>query len=496
MTTTYMHDFGMRQRQKTMFLPSINSRPNTRCGGLVDNSRVRRIPFTPTALMRSKTLGVDEFKALKRPSTAYINRINADIVPTIFPAARNSLYTKFTPDEWHRSNFSHYNASDKIRDNAERLREEAIRLAKEKDSITHLNNVESSKKLGERIADIAHWKEELEREKQRLLQTIKMVEDKKKNLEKVLADTEGPLKIAKENLYEREKRQGIDMVHDNVEQELMSEVDVIRLNQERLMNDIEQCKKQLGMNRAILHELERDSMDKFRAKQLDESAHGLTNTSKGIQHYNGIESSVITVNNPVQWMEFTEENIRRSQMEREASDQLAKRSDETMNQVIEEIWKQHNRTNVALDRRVHEVQHARNNLQNHLNKILNEIFDLEKNLELLRKTMNDKEQWLKVAETRLEVRNHRPNVELTADNPSSRLIHEVDDLKQTLSELYGKVRQGENALQHLLRQKVALEHDLGIKNNSLFIDRDKCLGVRKTLNMSSPANLATTVAYY
>ena len=40
-------------------------------------------------------------------------------------------------------------------------------------------------------------------------------------LEKALAETENPLHIAQECLYNREKRQGIDLVHDDVEKELI-----------------------------------------------------------------------------------------------------------------------------------------------------------------------------------------------------------------------------------------------------------------------------------
>ena len=36
----------------------------------------------------------------------------------------------------------------------------------------------------------------------------------------------------------------------------------------------------------------------------------------------------------------------------------------------------------------------------------------------------------------------------------------------------------------LLKAKSALEHDLSVKNNSLFIDREKCLGIRKTFPMA------------
>jgi len=43
------------------------------------------------------------------------------------------------------------------------------------------------------------------------------------------------------------------------------------------------------LNRAALHELERDSQDKFRARVLDSAAHNIKTTSRGINFYEGIQ---------------------------------------------------------------------------------------------------------------------------------------------------------------------------------------------------------------
>jgi hypothetical protein len=45
-----------------------------------------------------------------------------------------------------------------------------------------------------------------------------------------------------------------------------------------------------SLNRATLHELERDAQDKFRARVLDSAAHNTKTTSRGINFYEGIEN--------------------------------------------------------------------------------------------------------------------------------------------------------------------------------------------------------------
>ena len=45
----------------------------------------------------------------------------------------------------------------------------------------------------------------------------------------------------------------------------------------------------------------------------------------------------------------------------------------------------------------------------------------------------------------------------------------------------------EICVQDLLQNKARLEHDLKIKSNSLFIDREKCLSIRKSFPVVSLA---------
>lgn len=45
----------------------------------------------------------------------------------------------------------------------------------------------------------------------------------------------------------------------------------------------------VSLNRAAQHELEKDTGDKFVAQSLDETCHGLRNSSRGIAYHNGVE---------------------------------------------------------------------------------------------------------------------------------------------------------------------------------------------------------------
>ena len=55
-------------------------------------------------------------------------------------------------------------------------------------------------------------------------------------------------------------------------------------------------------------------------------------------------------------------------------------------------------------------------------QIQQEIFDIEKTLELLNKAIEDKLQPMKVAHTRLQARTNRPHLEKCRDEAQNRLV--------------------------------------------------------------------------
>lgn len=61
-----------------------------------------------------------------------------------------------------------------------------------------------------------------------------------------------------------------------------------------------------------------------------------------------------------------------------------------------------------------------------------------------------------------------------------RLVNEVFTIDDTLQTLKLRLREAQDTLQLLILNKSKLEHDLMVKANSLFIDKEKCMGMRKT----------------
>lgn len=78
-----------------------------------------------------------------------------------------------------------------------------------------------TKKLSQRIGDVTYWKNEAQNEMDKMTSEIEALTKSKCCLERALAETDNLIHIAQECLYYREKRQGIDQVHDDVENSLI-----------------------------------------------------------------------------------------------------------------------------------------------------------------------------------------------------------------------------------------------------------------------------------
>lgn len=386
---------------------------------------------------------------------------------------------KYNPPEWHESNYAKYYQSFAGRDNAERVRHDAKDVMKETEALTNKTQAESTKKLAERLKDINFWKSELEREINDMITETDLLCEQKKRLENALRATEIPLHIATDNLNCRQRRQGIDMVQDDVELNLLKEVEVINNVQDLLKRTIKEAEAQVKRNRDRKQELEMDWSDKKEADELDSFSAGLRNQHTCKQFFAGSAKFQEIQSTPESWAQHSHDNITRAEHERMASIQLRTLVDNVLQDTSRDMREQADAVDVAFQKRVDEVQDAKFKLEENLKKVCDDIVSTEKNIADIKKAIKDKENPMKVAQTRLHTREFRPKVELCRDPAQYNLVGEVHEIARSVDALMQKLNEAENALKDLQDNRMALEKDIGIKTNSLFIDREKCVTHRQ-----------------
>uniref|UniRef100_A0A8D2P674 Tektin n=1 Tax=Zosterops lateralis melanops TaxID=1220523 RepID=A0A8D2P674_ZOSLA len=340
--------------------------------------------------------------------------------PKVLP---NGAFSRHTLDDWHRSNMTNYKESETTRHNAERLRADLNRAIKDVYQQGKRSQGESTQNLGERVNDIEYWKSELCIELDAMIRETNSLADMQKRLERALADTEGPFQVGT---------------------------------------------------------LQPPAQTSAATQTLVKFVLALSEHSPA--HSSALPRAVLSprrVSVPETWARFTDNNIFRSQSARAASAKLRASTESLLMGTADEMWRQFSKVNDAFTSRITEIANAKSKIQTHLAKVP-EIFQIETKIQVIQKTIRDKEAQLKVAQTRLDERTRRPNVELCRDAAQLRLVQEVNEINETLRNLHQCLRASEDMLQMLVRSKGVLEHDLVVKNNSLFIDQERCMGMRKS----------------
>lgn len=187
------------------------------------------------------------------------------------------------------------------RGHAERLRNDAVRLMRQTDERTAQGQRDAGHRIGERLADLAFWRNELTTELERLLTELGTLGDTRRKAAKSLADLGPPLHIAQECLYHRESRQGIERVHDDVERGLLTEVARLRGAQAEMDACLAHIDEQLTALRSVQHELQEDIAYKETTLGIDTVCHQMTNGTHGIHYYGGIERYDPTVSSIETW---------------------------------------------------------------------------------------------------------------------------------------------------------------------------------------------------
>nr|XP_007968132.2 tektin-4 [Chlorocebus sabaeus] len=385
---------------------------------------------------------------------------------------------KYLLEEWFQNCYARYHQAFADRDQSERQRHESQQLASETQALAQRTQQDSTRRVGERLQDMHGWKSELQREVEALAAETDLLLAQKQRLERALDATEVPFSIATDNLQCRERRQHPNLVRDYVETELLKEAELIRNIQELLKRTIMQAVSQIRLNRERKETCEMDWSDKVEAYNIDETCGRYHSQSTQVQahpHSTAFQESAST---PETWAKFTQDNLCRAQRERLASANLRVLVDCVLRDTSEDLRLQCDAVNLAFGRRCEELEDARHKLQQHLHKTLREITDQEHNVAALKQAIKDKEAPLRVAQTRLYLRSHRPNVELCRDAAQFRLVSEVEELNMSLAALREKLLEAEQSLRNLEDTHMSLEKDITAMTNSLFIDRQKCMAHR------------------
>ncbi|XP_032287759.1 tektin-1 isoform X1 [Halichoerus grypus] len=388
---------------------------------------------------------------------------------------------KFLPSEWHIANKSQYHRAEAQRSRSERLVAESQRLVDEIEKTTRKSQSDVEKKLEQRLEEVRFWKKEQDDKLEQLVYVTEDLLTYQTRLVNALESMKEPLHITQMCLEYREKRVGIDLVRDEVEQELVKEAEVIRGVMALLTRTLEEVSEQIRLNRSARYNLEKDLKDKFVALTIDDICLSLNNNSPNI-HYS--EKAVRVEPNSVSledWLDFSNSNVEKADRQRNNSLALKALVDRILSQTANDLRRQCDVVDTAFRNGLKETKAARDQLATHLAKVMEEIACQEKNITVLEKAILDQEGPAKVVHTRLETRTHRPNVELCRDVAQYRLLREVGEIAHNVARLKEALARAQVELKGLNRRQLVLQEEIQVKENTIYIDEVLCMHMRKSI---------------
>ncbi|XP_010158293.1 PREDICTED: tektin-3-like, partial [Eurypyga helias] len=153
-------------RPRTNFMPPINTMSSSYKNRFPYQNpfpQSYNLPWMPRAYYKT---------ADAKPTLAPFSRNSEGLTSSTMPplvSNRKTLFTRYTPDDWYKSNLTTYMEAETSRHNAELLRNDTSRLIQDKHQQTSKTQTESTRNLGKRVSDIEFWKSELCRERNEMI---------------------------------------------------------------------------------------------------------------------------------------------------------------------------------------------------------------------------------------------------------------------------------------------------------------------------------------
>ncbi|TPP56496.1 Tektin a1 [Fasciola gigantica] len=214
--------------------------------------------------------------------------------------------------------------------------------------------------------------------------------------------------------------------------------------------------------------------DKLEAGELLSQAGKLDINSVDKQFYAGEarrfpKAAMSTVES---WAQHTHDAILRAEHERMATEELLTLTQNILHDASEDITHQKDTVNSALQKHLTKLEAELQTYKNKLKETVDEISEAEKMIEKLRFAISDKNNYIKLVQTRMHLHNQRPGVEMARDPPQKAMLDELVDLEKSVDRLSDQMIVAENNLKRLQDSQVMLEKQIQLKMNSIQIDHD------------------------
>nr|XP_016927997.1 tektin-4 [Drosophila suzukii] len=394
------------------------------------------------------------------------------------PVVDRYSITRYSPNEWRTRNHETVQVVNGSLGRADKNRfsstTEFLRLS----ALVAKSQNETTDKLRIRSQLIGKWKNTLENAIKAMADEISTMEVERIKLRKSMVVLGVPESIAKECIEKRATRPDTELVRDQVEEELVNELALIAEIRRLLMKTLDDFNTQQVENRTARQRLEYDWSDKKEAYEIDTLNTGLNNSSRTIMFRPGAVRQPPEQASEKYWEHFSMETLDECEKCRLKSVTLRNTLNSTLMNAARDIRTQADVVEKALTSRINCTQEAVQRFENDLKNILQGLADVENRIEQMKRRIASFDASMKVAQTRMDNRSYRPNVENCRDLAQQELIDGVHTIQSSVSALLHELEEAERVKTDLVSSRARLEREIMLKRRSLFIDRERCMLMR------------------
>ncbi|GAV07108.1 hypothetical protein RvY_16984 [Ramazzottius varieornatus] len=414
---------------------------------------------------------------------------NPDLLPPVAPTLPSTMKNvenlvsakrDSSVPEWTLRDPYRVNLVDALRDDPTRLKVDALRKCQEENQVTDKRLADTRRKLNDRVNDVNYWRKEVVSETEKLEKEIRDVDLMKQRIDREIAELDAPLRVSLENTGIRRLKKSDNAVLylDGVDYELTKEQDAIKNAQKAYRIMAASLQAQNGRNKVLLDDLYRDSSAKHTALSIDHKCYGMRFTSPEVRAYPGIEVYENTISTPNSWTQCSNTLVLRSQQTRKESTILRQEAKNLLTKTTNELWRIWSRVNEAFRVKINQLEDHSRQLHHRYTILNQEICDLIRDADLLKRNIEEKAKPLKLTQTRLQWRSNRPGYENCHDPAHTAMRDGLTEIHQTIATLSKQLKDTEATINNLNYAKVSLEHEIKTVSDSLHRDRDRCLAVR------------------
>ncbi|XP_060948970.1 tektin-2 [Limanda limanda] len=364
------------------------------------------------------------------------------------------------------------------------IRQEGRSLRNETSCTTSWDESDTSRRLSDRLWDVARWKEALEACARKVDEEMEALTLSKEQTEQALAATAVPLEVSTECVTLREGRRGSELVLDPVDEQLKQEVQLIGRVQQVLQQHVDKAFEHLCVLQEVRHQLTSDLQNKMDALDIDMSCLSLTIKSPEISLKTNPTRIPSGSSTPQEWGQFSQYNVLQAQEAMQLSQHMREDTSLTRAQLQNELAVQWRATEFVLRKRNHDEEQARDQLQWQIQNTEDEMMEMEDDIKGLDVDLQAKTSNLKLAHTRLENRTSRAGMDLCRDQVQHGLVNEVHQLKATIAALNQKLSEAQKSLQKMKLHHARMLEDLSRKQEALSLEQ-RSMNTRSHLTSAS-----------